>query len=437
VHVGDYAYMQQPALLAERIRSDVLSWVARRFLAFGRRRGVGLASMLPDSVLVPFRRDGLDPVPELGALRREQPVSRIRLPLNFNLWLVTGQDEVKTVLSDLDGYSTDYANFTGAAGLPVGGHPGGLGFTDPPDHTRLRRLLTPEFTMRRLARLTPRITELVTELLDDMAASDGSVDLVEAYAVPIPSLVICELLGVPYEERHEFQRVASSRFDLIDGALSSIDAMSESLAYISGVVARQRVDPGDGLLGMIIREHGDEIDDAELAGLADGVLTGGFETTASMIALGALVLMQDEEARALVRDDDPAVPGVVEELLRYLTVVQVAFPRVARRDTDLGGKRIRRNDVVLCSLSVANRDDAVGLAAERFFPERPAGPHLAFGHGVHRCIGAELARMELRAALPALIRRFPDIRLDPAAGAPAFRKHSIVYGVETLPVLLR
>jgi cytochrome P450 len=188
---------------------------------------------------------------------------------------------------------------------------------------------------------------------------------------------------------------------------------------------------------MIIREHGDEIDDQELAGLADGVLTGGFETTASMIALGALVLMQDREAFTLMRDDDSAVHGVVEELLRYLSVVQMAFPRVARREVELGGQRIARNDVVLCSLSASNRDDAMGLASERFFAERAAAPHVAFGHGIHRCIGAELARMELRYALPALVRRFPGMRLDLGGGSPAFRKHSIVYGVESLPVRLR
>ncbi|HTK65420.1 MAG TPA: cytochrome P450 [Pseudonocardia sp.] len=421
---------------AERLRSDVLGWVARRFLALAQRRGIGLTSILPDSVLVPFRRVGLDPVPELAALRRDQPVSRVRLPLAFNVWLVTGLDEVKAVLSDADGYSTDYANFVEAAGLPAESNPGGLGFTDPPDHTRLRRLLTPEFTMRRLARLTPRITAIVDELLEDMARAPGQVDLVESFALPIPSLVICELLGVPYSDRHEFQRMATTRFDLIDGAGASINAMSESLTYLSGVVAQQRRCPGDGLLGMIIREHGDEIDDQELAGLADGVLTGGFETTASMIALGALVLMQDREAFTLMRDDDSAVHGIVEELLRYLSVVQMAFPRVARREVELGGQRIAVNDVVLCSLSVSNRDDALGLASERFFAERAPASHVAFGHGIHRCIGAELARMELRYALPALVRRFPEMRLDLGGRPPAFRKHSIVYGVESLPVRL-
>ena len=163
--------------------------------------------------------------------------------------------------------------------------------------------------MRRLSRLTPGIKAIVEQRLDAMAAIGGPVDLVEEFALPIPSLVICELLGVPYADRGDFQRLAMSRFDLFAGAAASLGAISESLEYLLGVVKKQRDDPGDGLLGMIIKEHGDEVDDRELAGLADGVLTGGFETTASMLALGALVLLQDPDAFELIRDDDAAVPS--------------------------------------------------------------------------------------------------------------------------------
>nr|WP_228771467.1 cytochrome P450 [Actinokineospora iranica] len=398
-----------------------------------RRVGARALALLPEAALVPLRRDGLEPVPELDRIREEQPVTKLPVPFGINLWLVTGHEENKRVLADTAGFSNDYTHLGKIVGVEDQ-TPGGLGFADPPDHTRLRKLLTPEFTMRRLSRLAPRIDAIVTDCLDQMAASPDPVDLVQTFALPIPSLTICELLGVPYAEREAFQRLAVARFDLFGGAGASLGAISESLAYLEGVVQAQRANPGDGLIGMIIREHGDEIDDRELAGLADGVLTGGFETTASMLALGALILLQDQETSALIRDDDKAVGPFVEELLRYLTVVQVAFPRFARHDMDLAGTPIAAGDLVVCSLSAANRDNTLGEDIRTFNPHRKPTPHLAFGHGAHRCIGAELAKMELRAAYPALVRRFPHLRLHNPTEPLAFRQTSIVYGVDTIKV---
>jgi len=408
-----------------------LAAAARRHLF--RRGGFDLAKvgMLPDRTLVPLRRTGIDPVPALGAIRDRAPVSRLPVPFGLRVWLVTGYDAAKQVLADGDGFSTDFSNL--AEGVQG---PGGLGFADPPEHTRLRKLLTPEFTMRRLARLTPRIHAIVGERLDAMAAAPGPVDLVAEFALPIPSLVICELLGVPYADRADFQRLAMARFDVFTGADAPLGAIGESLDYLRTVVAAQRRTPGDGLIGMIIREHGDEVTDDELAGLADGVLTGGFETTASMLALGALVLLQDPQAFHLVRTADEAAAPFVEEVLRHLAVVQVAFPRFARDDLTIAGTPIRRGDVVIVSLSGANRDPVLGDDLEHPDPARTPVSHLAFGHGLHRCIGAELARMELRAAYPALVRRFPEMRLAVPTAELRFRPASIVYGVETLPVHL-
>jgi cytochrome P450 len=392
---------------------------------------------LPRSALLPLRRDGLDPVPALGRKRTEQPVARLPLPFGVTVWLVTGYAEVKTVLSNTTDFSNDFTNLTTKFGFADQQNPGGLGFSDPPSHTRLRRMLTPEFTARRLARLTPRIQAIVDGQLDEMAAVEGPVDLVQSFALPIPSLTICELLGVPYADRAEFQRLSTARFDLFGGATASLGAISESLSSLRDIVKKQRESPGDGLLGMLVREHGDDIDDEELAGLADGLLTGGLETTASMLALGSVILLRDPEHFRLVHDGDDAIDRFVEELLRYLTVVQVAFPRFAKNDVDIAGTTVARGDVVLCSLSGADRDDALGPGMQRFDPTRPSTSHLAFGYGVHRCIGAELARMELRTAYPALVRRFPGMRLAVAPEELSFRKLSIVYGVDTVPVLLR
>lgn len=382
---------------------------------------------------MPLLRDGLDPVPALEEQRRDG-VRKLEFPFGISAWLVSRYDEVRAVLADHDGFSNAFGNLSAAADqAPAIADPGGLGFADPPDHTRLRRVLTPEFTMRRLQRLVPRIEAIVADQIAQMAAR-GSAELVADFAMPIPSLVICELLGVPYEDRHDFQRLSESRFDLFANLGDPTGAMSESLAYLTGLVQRERAAPGDALLGQLIRDHGDDLTDAELAGLADGLLTGGHETTASMLALGTLVLIDRPDLAALLRRDDETTAAVVEELLRYLTVVQVAFPRFARHDLEIGGVHVAAGEMVLCSLSGADRDPALGADPGTVDPGQASTAHLAFGHGIHRCVGAELARMELRAAFPALLRAFPGLRLAIDRSDLVFREYSIVHGVETLPV---
>ena len=419
------------------VRLRLLAWVARRFagragaLSFG-----GTLSMLPDSSLFPLFRTGLDPVPEVGILREEAPVSRLPLPLGIRAWLVTGYEPVRAVLGSPDGFSNDFGRFAERVGLEAAREPGGLGMADPPMHTRLRRLVMPEFTMHKLARIQPRIEAIVAGRLEAMAGLDGPVDLLQEFALPVPALTICELLGVPYEDRGRVQEFSTARFDLGDGAYAPLDAINESRAYLRGLVADQRRRPGDGLIGSLIRDHGDELDDSELAGLADGVLTGGLETSASMLALGALVLMTQPALAEPLRAGRPA-DALVEELLRYLTVVQVAFPRFAVRDLEVAGVSIKAGDAVMCSLSAADRDGVLGPGMDEIDLGRPAGrSHLAFGHGLHRCVGAELARMELRIAYPALVRRFPRMRpaIDPA-DLPT-RRASIVFGLDALPVTL-
>ncbi len=255
----------------------------------------------------------------------------------------------------------------------------------------------------------------------------------ETFAFPVPFLVICELLGLPADERQTMRELATARFDVSHGGAGSLGAISGSREHLMGFVRRQRLDPGPGLVGQIIREHGDEISDFDLGGLADGAFTGGLETSASMLATGTAVLLENPEWFQRVAEDPTCVDAVVEELLRYLSVVQVAFPRFAREDVEVGGVRIRSGDVVMCHLAAAGRDSRTGQG-EAFDPANGGARHLAFGHGFHRCVGAELARMELRIAFPALARRFPQLQL--ATGDLDFRHTSLVYGVDTLPVLL-
>ncbi|MEU7836236.1 MULTISPECIES: cytochrome P450 [unclassified Nonomuraea] len=380
--------------------------------------------------LVQFMREGFDPVAELGRIRTEQPVFPMSIPGDQTVYLVTRYDDVRSVLADHERFSNDFGNVIGLGTNQE--DPGGLGFRDPPEHTRLRKYLTPEFTMHRLRRLVPRIEALVEECLDRMAANGSPADLVEAFALPIPSLVVCELLGVPYEERSEFLKISTNRFDLTAGPEASLQAINDAMAYLTDLVARERLNPGEGLLGELLREHGDDLDDRTLASMADGLLTGGHDTSTSMLALGTLWLLENPEQAARVREDDRYAEQMVEELLRYMTVVQVAFPRFAREDLELFGHSIKKGEMVLCSLTAANRDPHLGEGIEEVRPERPtAGSHLAFGHGIHRCVGAPLAQMEMRIAFPALLRRFPGLRV---AGEVPFRKLAIVYGVEKLPV---
>jgi cytochrome P450 len=392
--------------------------------------------VVPRSLRPPLQRDGLDPAPRLAEMRRDEPFARLARFFGRTIWLATGSEEVRAVLADPTSFSNDIRPLVGEGTSNPEHGIGGLGFTDPPDHTRLRRILTPEFTVRRLERLRPRIAAIVERQLDVVEAAGPVADLVQTFAFPIPFQVICELLGLPVEDREEFHRIGLARFDLTGGGVGAFTAASVSRDFLLAATRKQRERPGDGLIGAIITELGDDIDDITLSGLADGVFLGGFETTANMLALGTLVLLDDPEGRAaMLRSERTA--DVVEELLRYLSVVQVAFPRFARHDMELFGRKVSAGDVVMVSLSGANRDDRLGPGMDLFDPSRQNVSHVAFGHGFHRCVGAELARMELRTAYPALLQRFPQMRLDIPRGDLAFRKLSLVYGVESLPVRLR
>ena len=274
--------------------------------------------------------------------------------------------------------------------------------------------------MRRLARLKPEIERIIEQQLDEterLGAQGAQVDLAQTFAFPVPFLVICELLGLPVEEREKYRSMASARFDVNGGGVGTVGAVAGSRQFLFDETARQRLDPGPGLIGQIIREHGDEITDFDLAGLADGAFTGGLETSASMLALGTAVLLERPELWEMLIAGDESVGPIVDELLRYLAVVQISFPRFAKADVVLGGQRIKKGAVVLAHLPAANRDSR-SYHTGGFDHTQATSSHLAFGHGFHRCVGAELARMELRAAYPALARRFPELRLGRRARRP-------------------
>ncbi len=421
------------------VRRATSAFIARRI----QSRGIDLSRIkfIPEPTKIPLRRIGVDPLPEIKHYRETAPMHLLPMPFDFRIWLVTGYAEARQVLTDRLSYSNDIRHLFSGDGPTTADDVGGLGFTDPPLHTRLRKIVTPEFTMRRLARLEPMIEDIVDEQLDELekgAQDTGVVDLAKHLAFPVPFQTICALLGLDYEDREAFAKLGSARFDASLGG-AAFGAVSAQRTFLFDAVERQRKDPGPGLLGQIIRDEGDTINDVDLAGLADGIFTGGFETTAGMIALGTMVLLRNPEHAALMRDGSREdVDRVVEELLRHLAVVQVAFPRFAKQDMELFGQEVRAGDVVIASLTGANRDGAVvGADPDAFDPSRvPSSGHLAFGHGIHRCIGAELARIELRIVFPKLLQRFPDLALSTSEDELSFRRLSFVYGVDELPVTL-
>ena len=398
-----------------------------------------------------MRRTPFDPDPELARLRIEAPVSRIAAPIGavrIPAWLVTRHEDVRAVLGDTamfsnsaDAVRVQVAAIFGeetAARQPTLGQSSLIGY-DPPRHTRLRRMLTPRFTVKRMRELEPRIVDIVTDHLDAMAGTGGPVDLVQAFALPVPSLVICELLGVPYADRADFQSRSKGLLDYGLDLAARRAVFQESHAYMADLVGRHRANPGDGLLGALIREHGDELPDEELIGLGTLLLLAGHETTANMLALGTLLLLHHPDQLALLRDNaDSGDPGIVdravEELMRYLSIVPATILRTAKQDVTLGGITIKAGQAVVCSLPSANRDPAVTKDPDMLDLTREPTSHVAFGHGAHHCVGAPLARLEMRIAFPALLSRFPSLRLAAPFEEISFRASSAVYGVDSLPV---
>jgi cytochrome P450 len=402
-----------------------------------------MTQTVPEAPELPLhmRRDGFDPVPEMAALRDEEGVRRFETSFGSLAYLVTRHDEVKQVLADSARFSNADRRAFEAPGAPQVSEEerarmraGNLLGFDPPEHTRLRRMLTPEFTVRRMRRLEPRIVEIVDQHLDAMAKAGPPADLVADFALPIPSLVICELLGVPYADRASFQARTSRLLDISLPMDERLALARESREYMADLVARAQAAPGDDMLGMLVREHGGDLSTDELIGIAGLLLVAGHETTSNMLGLGTLALLRHPEQLALVRDDPAAVGPAVEELLRWLGIVHSGIPRTTTEDVELSGVAIPAGSLVVLGLAAANRDPRFLADGDRLDVTRDAAGHVAFGHGVHHCLGAPLARMEMRTAFPALLRRFPGLALAVPYDEVGFRSYHFIYGLHTLPV---
>jgi cytochrome P450 len=385
-----------------------------------------------------MQRDGFDPTPEMARIQRDEGVREIETAFGARAFLVTRYADVREVLAD----STRFSN-AGAFRPPEDSRTaaererdraGVLLAFDPPEHTRLRRMLTPEFTVRRMRRLEPRIVEIVTEHLDELERAGSPADLVPTFALPIPSLVICELLGVPYADRAEFQSRTGRLLDLSLPMDERRELGAANQAYMDELVARAQAEPGEDMLGMLVREHGSDLTGAELSGIGSLLLIAGHETTSNMLGLGTLALLRHPDQLAAVRDDPQAAVPAVEELLRWISIVHSGVVRTTTTEVEIAGHRIGPDELVLCALPAANRDPALIDDPQRLDVHRGVPGHLAFGHGVHHCLGAPLARMEMRIAFPALLRRFPRLALAVPDEDISFRAYHFVYGLHALPV---
>lgn len=369
------------------------------------------------------------------------PMGKIDSPFSDEpIWLVTDWADARTVLSDAEHFSRGQIEFRGMDEERVRKMRAGMLLAqDPPDHTRLRRMLTGEFTVKRIRGLEPRITEIVDDHLDRLERLGSPADLVANFALAIPSLVISELLGVPYEDRDGFQERAAKVIDftLEDDERRRVGDASRD--YMSDLVDRHRRDPGEDLLSRLIVKHAssgsaDDLTQDELIGIGNLLLIAGHETTSNMLALGTLALLRHPDQLAVIRDEPAAVPAAVEELLRYLSVVHAALPRLATSDVTVGSTSVAEGDLIAVSLPAANRDASLVDDGGDLDVSRTPANHVAFGHGIHHCLGAPLARAEMQIAFPALFRRFPQLALADEAATVAYRRRTFIYGLTELPV---
>ncbi|MFE7838330.1 cytochrome P450 [Streptomyces sp. NPDC057474] len=399
---------------------------------------------------LPTLRPLLDPSPEYAKWRAEEPIRRVTVWGDNSPWLVTRHEDARAVLAD-PRFSADSTRdgFPGFRPQSPPRAPGQFFMMDPPDHTRLRRVLIPDFTFRRIERLRPAIARICGELLDAMTGEADAVagagtattspvtqaDLVEAYALPLPSLVICELLGVPYEDHDFFQRQARSFSSLASGPEEMLAARKALHTYLGELLARRTREPADDLISRLARDRvaTGEVSAPEAVGIASLLLVAGHETTANMFPLAVVALLRHPGQLAALRADPGLWPAAVEELLRHLTVAHSGLRRMATEDVEVAGVRIRAGEGVIVAVQAANRDSSAFADPDTLDVRRDTTGHLAFGHGLHQCIGQSLARAELQVGLPALFDRLPGLRLIAPPENSALTM-STIHGVRSLPV---
>ena len=388
----------------------------------------------------PFRRtDPLHPPPQYAEARATHPVFPVTLWDGRRAWLLTRYEDVRAVVTD--------PRFSGAFAHPdfpaitearvvVDKQERAFVGMDNPRHDHYRRMFTKEFSTRRIFAMRPKITAIANRLIDDLMAQPQPADLVATIAVPFPSLVMCDLVGSPYEDHPFIIECAAGRHGLLQTPARAQQKARELADYFLRLIRRKEEAPGDDLVSRIVEEHvrPGNLSREDFAEIGAMILRAGHDTTTNMIGLGTLILLEHPEQAAAVRNDPDVVPGAVDELLRYVSPVQFLPRRVALEDVAIGGVVIRKGDGVFALNPAANRDPAIFPDPDKFDVHRDASHHVAFGFGIHQCLGQILARLELQIVLPLLLQRLPNLRIAAKDGEIRFKDDMQIYGVHNLPV---
>jgi cytochrome P450 len=371
----------------------------------------------------------------------EQPIARVRVWDGSTPWLISRHADQRTLLGD-PRISSDVrrAGFPAASASTAARRESSISFIamDDPEHARLRRMVIPRFTIRRMAELRPAVQRIADDLIDRLLAGPKPVDFVRAFALPLPSLVICTLLGVPYADHDFFQEQSQTLIRAHESPELALAAQNELVRYLDQLIGQKLAEPADDLLSALAvqRVRTGELTRDDLARMGMLLLIAGHETTANMIALGTLALLEHPDQLSAMRDaDDPdLVGGAVEELLRYLTIVHMGRRRVALADIEIDGQVIREGDGVIMATDLANRDPDMFADPDRLDVHRDARRHMGFGFGVHQCLGQPLARTELQVVYSTVFRRIPTLRPAASLDDIPFKHDGTVYGVYELPV---
>jgi cytochrome P450 len=377
-----------------------------------------------------------DPAPEIFAQLRSCPVAQGELPDGSTAWLVGGYEQVRQVLTD--------QRFSRALAVAPGRSLQGIELSaadsiiamDPPEHTRLRKLVASAFTVRRVEALRPRVAAIVDELIGAFTARPQPADLMTSFSLPLPVRVICELLGVPADDTEKFR--AWSAVLVTDWKQDSdeiLTALARLYEYFAELIRARRTQPRDDLLSALIvaRDSADRLSEEELTNLACTILVAGYETTAHSISLSLLALLDHPAELATLRADPGLIPGAVEELVRYVRIGVLPLARVTTEDVELGGVLIPAGEVVLPIIQAANRDPSVFSESESLHVTRSRASHLGFGSGAHHCLGAQLARLELQEALYGLVR-LPELALALPTGDLRFKPGMAIHNLRALPI---
>jgi cytochrome P450 len=382
------------------------------------------------------RQHPLDPPPLYRTLTAQRPVIRVRTARDDVAWLVTGYEDVKAVLTDprfgSDPRTPGFPTYlTGNLEPP----PGFFMQFDAPDHGRLRRTVSREFIVNRMEELRPGMARVLDELIDDMAGHGTAAELVADLALPMSARVICDLLGVPYGDTSLVKTNVDVLLDRASAPARVQRAASTLTGYFDGLITDKERHPATDVLGRLVANAADgRLTHDELIGMAQLLLLGGYDTLVQMIGLGVLALLEHPGQLAALRADPSLVPGAVEELLRVLTVNHAGLPRVALADVTVAGQLIRAHEGVLVMLNAANRDPGAFKDPDTLDIRRAGPAHVAFGWGLHKCVGIALARVELQTVFTGLFRRLPALRLARPIDELDFRHEMVLYGVRELPV---